>query len=102
MSSSLEIGSKNTRPAGKYSVLRFHVSEYYSERELENLLEELEARGAHYKEMKALSDPGWFELAVPWDLPFEPYRDTLNECGSIDQVSNFITLSCTIALGTED
>lgn len=102
MSSNPATGSKNALPTGKFSILRFRVSDCYDERELEELLEELDGRGAHYRSLSELSDPGWFELAVPEDFPWEPYRATLWECNSVDRVSNVIQMFCRMTLQDDD
>ncbi len=69
---------------GRSSVIRFHVSEYYDERELESLLEILEARGAEYHQLQYSKN--WFKLLVPEKLDLDPYCRTLEDCESIDHV----------------
>ena len=102
MSLPVAIGSKNERPDGKYSILRFHISEYYSEREIESLFEEMEGRGAHCKMVSQRPNPGWFELAVPRGIEWEPYRRTLEACESIDEVEKLVVISCQIPIHAED
>lgn len=102
MSLLVATGSKNERPSGKYSVIRFHISESYSEREIEDLFEEMEKRGAYYQLVSQRPNPGWFELAVPRECSWEPYHNTLKACESIDEVENFVAIVCQIPIYAED
>ncbi len=102
MSSSPETGLKNERPNGRYSVIRFHVSEHYSEREIEDLFEQLEGRGAYYKRVENLKIPGWFELSVPRSLPYSLYAEALAACESVDKVENLVVITDQVSIKPED
>lgn len=62
-----------------YSILRFEVSPLYHERELEELLEILERRGAEYTHC----GDGFYELRVPYTLPWIVFYDALQDSDSV-------------------
>lgn len=80
MSSSPETGSTRAR---KYQIIRFLVSDLYSEVEIEELFEDLESRGAIIQ--RRTSNPAWHDLLLPADMDVIPYYDALEACESIAQ-----------------
>lgn len=74
---------------------RLKVSENYDERELENLLELFEDRGADYAYLDPVSKPGWYSLVVPWELDLRPFLLTAEECPSVERVERVAVYTCT-------
>ena len=70
-------------------LIKFHVSETYDEREIEELFETIESRGAFYNRFRN-QQRGWYELLVPHEFQWEPFYETLQACSSVDDISNFI------------
>jgi len=60
------------------------MKEAYCEREIEDVLETLERRGAWY----AHCGEGLFEVCVPIDLLWTPFYETLAACESVDVVDS--------------
>ena len=87
---------------GRFSIIRFRVSETYSEREIEDLFETLVERGATYERLTCSDRRGWHELSVPAEFLWEPYLQALEACESISEVSSFITKRQMIPVVVED
>lgn len=60
----------------------FKVAECYDEREIEDLFETLENRGADYKH----EGEGWYVVTIPENLGWPPFYETVKKCNSIAQV----------------
>ena len=63
--------------------LDFRFSEYYNEREVEQLLEELTSRGASYGVVEGPN----YHLDIPQNLDFTPFYQTLRDCESVAWVA---------------
>ncbi len=100
MLSTVVTGSAERPKPGRFSVIRFRVSDYYSEDEIEQLFNTLVERGATYKQV--IYGSAWHELSVPVEFDWEPYFQTLKACASIVKVNSFITKRQIIPLGIED
>lgn len=61
---------------------RFRVKDLYSEREIEDLLETLERRGANYAHL----GEGWYEVEVAPVYSWMPFYRTMQDCDSIQEV----------------
>ena len=66
----------------------FQISFPYEEREVENIIEDLEQAGAHYDKLEGI--PGGFELSVPEDTDYDFCLTLLQECPSFDKIVEII------------
>jgi hypothetical protein len=70
----------NVARSGEMIVFHFQVRALYNERELEELLELLERRGASYYH----KGDGRFRLTIPLGLNWTPFYQTMRDCRSIE------------------
>jgi hypothetical protein len=78
----------NLARSGEMIIFHFQVRALYNERELEELLEVLERRGAAYTH----KGDGRFRLTVPTNLNWTPFWQTMRDCPSI-QLTDVTTIS---------
>lgn len=90
MSSNPATGSVGKLSPPPLRVVKFHISERCDKREIKELFEVLEARGADYGYGSHLSERGWYELRIPQEFDWQPYYQALQLCNSVDQVSDYI------------
>ncbi len=100
MLSSVVTGSATKPGLGRFSIIRFRISDYYNEDEIEALFNTLVERGSTYKQI--VYGSAWYELAVPAEFDWEPYFQALKACESIVEVTSFITKRQTIPIEIED
>ena len=62
----------------------FRIGFPYEEREVEDVLEDLEQAGAHYEKLEGI--PGGFELFIPPDANYDFCSNTLLACQSLQDV----------------
>lgn len=78
----------------RFHSFHFKVAECYDERELEDLFETLENRGADYRH----EGEGWYVVSVPEHLGWPPFYETVKQCNSIAEVErgveNHVTYEC--------
>ncbi len=65
------------------TVLSFQIKPLYCEREVEEMLEMMERRGAFYLHM----GDGIYKLRVPDTIPWIPFFLTIKACGSVHGLS---------------
>lgn len=68
----------------KVNRLKFRFSEYYSEPEVEQLLEEVSSRGASYQPDRGPE----YHLDIPEQMDFTPFYMTLRDCESVAWVAD--------------
>jgi len=66
----------------------FRINFPYDERQVEDVLEDLEQAGAYYEVLEGV--PGGFELKVPDDADYEFCHQTLLQCPSLAGVREVI------------
>ena len=69
-------------------IFHFQVKPLYHERELEELLEGMERRGAGYQHL----GDGRYRLRIPTDIPWVPFFQTIRDCESV-QLTDVTTVS---------
>lgn len=62
----------------------FHIRDNYDEREIEELLETLEGRGADYEHL----GDGWYVVTVPEYLGWVPFYRTVQNCDSVREMDH--------------
>lgn len=70
----------------KVWAFEFRISGNYDERQVEELLELLEMRGAYYKHQGGPT----YKLHVPEPLDYKPFYQTVLDCESVSWVDNTI------------
>jgi len=71
---------RNLAAQGEAVIFGLQVKDLHSERELGDLLEILEQRGAFYHQL----GDGRYRLRIPTDLPWIPFYKTLRDCKSVE------------------
>ena len=67
-------------------LFEFFIKEGYDERELENLLEFLEERGATYSHVRGCG----YEVMGPEELNYLPFYKTVKECPSVEKMGEYV------------
>jgi len=79
---------KSLAASGEMVIFHFQVKALYDERELEELLEILERRGA----TSVHKGDGRFRVCIPIDIPWIPFYQTIRDCESV-QMTDVTTVS---------
>ncbi len=66
----------------------FTIGENYDEREIEELFEILEGRGAQYHRF----EDGQHWVRIPEDYDYLPFYETVKDCKSVSQIDDSIRL----------
>jgi len=66
--------------------LAFELGEPYDEREVEDLLELLQSRGADYKRDQGAR----YHLFIPLGMDYKPFYETLKDCSSVRWVDDIL------------
>lgn len=96
MSLSPETGSTSDY---RFKTIKFLISDFYSEVEIEELFENLELRGAIFE--RRTENPAWYDLLLPEEMDTEPYFKTLEGCESIAKVELRKVIRYLIPVDTE-
>ena len=70
----------------RHFLFEFFIKENYDERELENLLEFLEERGATYSHVRGCG----YEVMGPEELNYLPFYKTVKECPSVEKMGEYV------------
>ncbi len=74
---------KSPKPANKEITFHFQIRDEYDEREIEDLLETLERRGADYEHL----GKGLHQVSVPVEILWTPFYQAVAHCNSTDIVA---------------
>ena len=66
----------------------FRIAFPYEERDVENIIEDLEQAGASYTQLEGV--PGGFELSVPEDTDYEFCLTLLRRCSSFHKLTEVV------------
>lgn len=77
--------------------LAFELSQSYGEREVEELFELLQSRGADYKREKGAR----YHLFIPLGMDYEPFYKTLKDCPSVRWVDDTLYPTVFIPIAVE-